>query len=261
MAVGNNAEMPFLDHLEELRWRLVWSLVALAIGLGIGFWLVMSFNVIGMLESPILPYLAGKKLIVTHPADAFRITINASLAIGIVLALPVILYQLWAFLAPALYSHEKKVVLPVLFAGAALFLMGAALCFELILPITLKFLLGLQVEGLEPMITGGDYFDFAISMCLATGAVFELPIVVLLLTALRIVTPALLKRFRRHALVLSLVVAAFITPGQDPLSLLSLAVPLYLLYEMSISASSLIYRRRMRREAAASAPGGAGATA
>jgi sec-independent protein translocase protein TatC len=261
MAVGNNAEMPFLDHLEELRWRLVWSLVALAIGLGIGFWVVTQFQVLLLLERPITPFLNGEHLKFTNPADPFHITINASLAIGIVLALPVILYQVWAFLAPALYSHEKKVVLPVLFAGAILFLAGAALCFTLILPVTLQFLLGLQAAGLDPMITASEYFGFAISMCLATGAVFELPVVVLLLTALRVVTPSLLKKFRRHAMVLSLVVAAFITPGQDPFSLLSLAVPLYFLYEMSIGASSLVFRRRMRREAADSAPGGAGATA
>lgn len=262
MAVGHNVEMPFLDHLEELRWRLVWSLIALAIGVAVGFWVVTQFDVLLLLEQPIVRFLpAGKHLVYTHPADPFHITITASFAIGVVLALPVILYQLWAFLAPALYSHEKRVVLPVLFAGALLFMIGALLCFKFILPVTLQFLTGIQATGLDPMITANDYFGFAISMCLATGAVFELPIVILLLTALRIVTPKLLKKFRRHAVVLTLVVAAFITPGQDPLSLMSLAVPLYFLYELSIGASSLVFRRRMRREAEAAQPDEAGATA
>src|SRR6185503_18078011 len=114
---GNNAEMPFLDHLEELRWRLVWALGALAVGVGVAFWAVNAFDILVVLERPILPYLQGRSLIVTHPADTFRITISASLALGVIFALPVILYQVWAFLSPALYSHEKKVAIPVLIAA------------------------------------------------------------------------------------------------------------------------------------------------
>lgn len=250
MVPGHSGEMPFLDHLEELRWRIIWSLVALAIGFAIGWWILASTDIFALLERPIAPYLHGKKLVYTHPADTFRVLMSGALAVGTVLALPVIAYQVWAFLSPALYRHEKKVVIPVLLAGTVLFLCGVALCFYVILPLTLRVLLGIQSDYIEPMITVQEYFDFAITFCLGMGAVFELPIVIVALTALGVVTPAFLNRFRRHAVVLCLVGAAFITPGADPFSLFALAVPLYLLYEVSVAASAFIYRRRQRRQAA-----------
>ena len=109
------AEMPFLDHLEELRWRLVYSLAALAVGLVVAFALVSKVDVIGFLSQPVKPYLKpGQTLVYTHPGDVFGIVLNASLVLGLLIASPVIIYQVWAFLSPALYSHEKKVVIPVL---------------------------------------------------------------------------------------------------------------------------------------------------
>jgi sec-independent protein translocase protein TatC len=254
MANSSGAEMPFLDHLEELRWRLIWSLAALAIGIVIGFALMWNdrTSIIGLLEQPILPYLAGRKLVYTHPGDPFSILLKAAFAIGFVLALPVILYQLWAFLSPALYRHEKRVIIPVLIGAAVLFAAGVALAFFVVLPVTLRFLLGLHVQSLEPMITAGDYFGFVIGMSLAFGAVFEMPIAILALTALGIVTPQMLRRFRRHAIVLCAVGSAFITPGGDPLSLMALFFPLYFLFELSIWLSALLFRRREeRREAEA----------
>jgi sec-independent protein translocase protein TatC len=250
MASRESGEMPFLDHLEELRWRLLWSLGALAIGFGLGWWLLTSTDIFRLLEEPIAPFLHGKKLVYTHPADTFRILMSGALAVGTVLALPVIAYQVWAFLSPALHKHEKRVVIPVLIAGTGLFACGVVLCFKVILPLTLGMLLGIQSAYIEPMITVSEYFDFAITFCLGMGAVFELPIVIVALTALGVVTPAFLNKFRRHAVVLCLVAAAFITPGADPFSLFALAVPLYLLYEVSVAASYVIYRRRMRRMAA-----------
>ena len=260
MAVADNKEMPFLDHLEELRWRLLWSLGALAIGFFIGFWVVTQYDLFTLLQQPIQPYLNGRRLIYTHPADPFRISLSVALALGGILALPVIFYQLWAFLSPALYSHEKRVVIPVLIGGAFLFLCGVALSFLVILPLTLRFLTGLQSTGLDPMISVREYFDFAIGMSLALGAVFETPIVILALTAFGIVTPAMLNRFRRHAVVVCLVGSAFITPGADPFSLLALAAPLYLLYEVSVILSAVVYRRKQRARAAEAASE-AGATA
>jgi sec-independent protein translocase protein TatC len=245
----DNAEMPFLDHLEELRWRIIWSLLALIIGIGVSWWILASTDIFAILERPIEPYLNGKKLIFTHPTDMFRTLFAGALAMGTVLALPVIGYQVWAFLSPALYRHEKKVVIPVLFFGTLLFLGGMALSYYLILPLTLRMLLSIQSEYVEPMITLGDYFDFAITMSLAMGLVFELPIVVVALTALGVVSPPFLTRFRRYAAVLSLVGSAFITPGQDPFSLIALALPLYGLYELSIWASWIIWRRQQKRAA------------
>jgi sec-independent protein translocase protein TatC len=241
--------MPFLDHLEELRWRLMWIFGAVVVGVLIAFVLVMKYDVISVLSRPILPYLGGRKLVYTHPGDPFSIAMTASFAVGTIFALPVILYQLWAFLAPALYEHEKKIAVPIVVGAAALFLAGVSLSFFVVLPFTLKFLMRFQAASLEPMITASEYFSFAISMSLAFGAVFELPIAILGLTALGIVTPKMLVTFRRHALVLSVVVAAFITPGADIVSLVALSVPLYFLYELSVLLSTMVVRRRTRKAA------------
>ncbi len=247
MAANKQAEMPFLDHLEELRWRILWSLIAFVAGFALAFVLATKYNFFLLLEKPIAPYLEGKQLIVTHPADPFRLTLSVSIWLGLVLALPVILYQLWAFLAPALHSHEKRVVIPVFFFGTILFLCGIALSYYVILPITLRFLFSIQAASLDMFISAREYFGFAIAMSLAMGAVFELPIVIIGLTAVGVVTPRFLQKFRRYAVVLCLVASAIITPGADPLSLLALALPLYGLYEVSVVASAVVHRRRTRR--------------
>jgi sec-independent protein translocase protein TatC len=178
---------------------------------------------------------------------------NLSLILGTIVASPVILWQLWGFLSPALYRHEKKVVIPVLIAAALLFFAGTMLSWFVILPLTLKVFFAIQASSLQPMITFRDYFGFAISMSVALGAAFELPIAVLGLSALGIVTPQMLHRFRRYAVVGVIVASAFITPGQDPFSLLVMSGPLYLLYELSVVASSLMDRGRRKREAKARA--------
>lgn len=258
---GEAKEMPFLDHLEELRWRLLWMLAALVVGILIAFFLVVQYDFISILSRPMLPFLQGRKLVYTHPGDPFSIAMTASFAIGTIIALPVILYQLWAFLSPALHAHEKKVAIPVVLGAAVLFLAGVSLSHFIVLPFTLRFLSGFQAGSLEPMITASEYFSFAISMSLAFGAVFELPIAILALTALGIVTPRMLTAFRRHATILCVVASAFITPGADVVSLVALAVPLYMLYELSIVLSTLVHRRRERREAERLAESASGAPA
>ncbi|MEP6765256.1 MAG: twin-arginine translocase subunit TatC, partial [Gemmatimonadaceae bacterium] len=156
----------------------------------------------------------------------------------------------WGFLSPAMYKHEKKVVIPVLVGAALLFLAGMALAFFFVLPTTLNFLLtAFKSDAVKNMQTAHAYFDFMFSMCIAFGLVFELPIVILLLTALGLLNPKLLTKFRRHAFVGCVVAAAFITPGQDPTSLFALTVPLYLLYEVSIILSVGVYKRREKRAA------------
>ncbi len=244
------AEMPFLDHLEELRWRIIWSLVALVVGVGIAFFLLLKFDVLALLERPILPYLAGRKLVFTHPGDPFTIVLNAAIVIGVAFALPVILHQLWSFIAPALYKHEKRVAVGVFFFAVLLFLGGASLGWFGVLPLALPWLMGFGGSALEPMITAGEYFGFATSLALAFGLAFELPILILALAALGIVTPQLLNQYRRHAIVAVVIVGAFLTPGDLIWTTIAMAVPLYLLYEISVVLSYVIYRRRLRRAAA-----------
>jgi sec-independent protein translocase protein TatC len=250
MARQQPDQMPFLDHLEELRFRLFWIIGALLIGVMVSFWLVLKFNLILLLERPILPYLGGQRLVVTNPGDGFGVLISTSLIFGVILALPVVLYHLWAFLSPGLYSHEKKLVIPVLIGATLLFMAGVSLSFFVVLPLTLSFLMGVTADAFQPMITAAGYFNFAITMSLAFGAVFELPILIVALTALGIVTPAMLIKFRRFAFVGCLLTSAFITPGSDILSLCAMAVPLYLLYELSVVLSAFVHRRQLRRRAA-----------
>jgi sec-independent protein translocase protein TatC len=256
MGPGSPGEMPFLDHLEELRQRLMWALGALVIGVGVSFYFLFTNDdfILNFLAGPVLPYLPNGKLTVFHPAAAFKIIMNLSLILGTIMASPVIVWHLWGFLSPALYKHEKKVVIPVLIMAVILFLAGCALSWFIILPLTLKVLTGIQAESLQPMIGFSEYFGFAVGMSVALGVAFELPTVILLLSMLGIVTPAMLHRFRRFAVVGAIVLGAFITPGGDPVTLLLMAGPLYALYELSVILSSIVFRWKRRKEASEAEP-------
>ena len=246
--MGSSAEMPFLDHLEELRWRIIWSLAALVVGVVVAFFIVLKFRVMLWLQGPMLPYLHGRRLVYTHPGDGFSILLQTAIIVGVVLALPVILYQVWAFLSPALYQKEKRIAVPVIVGAVLLFIAGAALAWYFVLPMTLKFLSALGDEAFDQMITASDYFGFVTSMVLAMGAVFELPIAILILSAIGLVTPKFLSKYRRHALLASYLAAAIITPGDLFVTSVALMVPLYLLYELSIGLSYLVSRRRLLAE-------------
>lgn len=258
MAKQPTGEMPFLDHLEELRWRIVWSLGALVLGLGIGFTVVVKGNLIRVLQQPIAPFLPGK-LVFTNPADPFSISLSVAIMLGIVIASPVIIYQVWAFLSPALYRHEKRVVIPVIIGAVLLFVAGVALAWFWVLPMMLGFLMTFQTESLQPMITASGYFGFVTTLALTFGAAFELPVLILALAALGLVTPRFLARFRPYAFVLSFALSAFVTPGDIFLATLALTAPLYLLYELSVLLTLLIFRKRHRKEerVAAEPAGGA----
>lgn len=242
------AEMPFLDHLEELRMRLFWALGALVLCMLAAFAIVWQYDVIGLLAKPILPFLPSGKLVYTHPMDPMAIVLKVSFGLGLVAASPVIIYHVWAFLSPALHAHEKKVVVPVLMGATLLFAAGVYLCVQFVLPAMFGVLLSFQSNSLEQMISAADYFGFAVTLCLAFGGSFQLPIVILALSALGLVNPRLLAKFRRHALVGSFLLGAIITPGDLIIVTLMLGVPLYGLYEVSIVLSWFVERSRKRRE-------------
>jgi sec-independent protein translocase protein TatC len=255
--MASSGEMPFLDHLEELRWRIIWSLGALVVGVAVAFALVYRFDLLTWMQGPILPFLHGHKLVYTHPGDGFSILLQTSILVGIVLALPVIVWQVYAFLSPALHRHEKRIAIPVILGAVVLFVAGAALAWYFVLPMTLKFLFNLGDKAFDQMITVSEYFGFVTSMVLAMGAVFELPIAVLLLSVFGLVTPQFLAKFRRHALLGSYVAAAIITPGDLFITSIALMVPLYLLYEVSIGLSFLVVRKKERQARADEAAAGA----
>ncbi len=241
--------MPFLDHLEELRHRLFWIAGAILVGV-IASFVVLSqkrLDLVGLLATPIKPYLREGSLVYTHPGTSFKIILNASLITGLLLATPVIGYQMWGFFSPALHRHEKRVIIPTLFGMVILFLVGVAMCFFIVLPFTLRFFHGFESEALTPMIEATQYFGFAFSMMLAFGVAFELPIAILLLSVLGIVTPQTLTKYRRHAIVLCVVASAFITPDASPTTLFALAGPLYLLFELGLALSWMVTRKKRKR--------------
>lgn len=252
--------MPFLDHLEELRWRIVKSLAAVAITFSAAFWLAWTHAdaILKVLVEPIRALLPDGHLVYTHPMGLFTIIMQMSGVMALVLASPVVGYQVWAFLSPALTKRERNVIVPVLGFGVLLFLAGVLLAVKVFVPITTTLLTTVKTDTVVPLITAGDYFGFIFFICLAFGAVFELPILVLVLTALGIITPSTLTKLRRHAIVISLIVCEIVTPGDLIISTLILWVPVYGLYELSIVVSWFVHRARRKREAA-SEPGGAGA--
>src|ERR671921_2363443 len=223
---GNAGEMPFLDHLEELRSRILRSLAAVVVGCGLGLWLVQQFQLVTLLKEPIAPYLTDGKLVVTSPTEPVMIVLKLGLLVGLVLASPVILWQTWAFLAAALYAREKRALVPSLFVGLVLFLTGAALAYEFVVPQALRVLFSFQSEAIAPFITYDAYFGFILQITLALGLSFELPLVIIILTWLGVIGPSDLNRFRRFAVVAAFFAGAGLSPGTDLLSMVMMTIPL-----------------------------------
>jgi sec-independent protein translocase protein TatC len=251
---GDLGEMPFLDHLEELRKRVIWSLIALVALSIVGFFLVTEFGVLEILERPFSQVLPGEGLRYTSPTTPVVITFKLAFVVGFILALPVIAYQVWAFFSPALYEHEKKYIVPAITVGFVLFLAGIAMAYFLVLPLGLRFLIGFQAETLTPIITVDEYLRFATRLILAFGIIFEMPVVLVLLSFMGIVSPAGLRKYQRHALVILAVTSALLTPA-DVGTMFMLLVPMVLLYELSIWLVRLVGGGRGRQRAEEPAPG------
>jgi sec-independent protein translocase protein TatC len=241
--------MPFLDHLEELRSRILRSLAAVVVGCAFGLWVVQRFQLVSLLKAPIAPYLTDGKLVVTSPTEPVMIVLKLGLLVGLVLASPIILWQTWAFLAPALYEREKRALVPSLFIGLILFLTGVVLAYLFVVPQALRVLFSFQTEAIAPFITYDAYFGFVLQITLALGISFELPLVIFILSWLGVVGPAELNHFRRYAVVLAFIAGAVLSPGADVLSMVMMTLPLILLYEVGFAGSVILHRRRRRREA------------
>ncbi len=240
------AEMPFLEHLEELRWRLLWSLLAITVGSVIGYFVVTKLHVLEWLINPVRPYLPDGKLGVLSPLDPFFITLQLTLTVGLLLALPIVTAQVWAFIAPALHKRERRAMVPALYLGLLLFAAGVTLAYYVVLPMTLKFGQGFLTESLEPNLIAAPYLALVVKILLAFGAVFELPVVVLVLASLGLVTATFLAQKRRFAIAGSAVAAALLTPGDAITVTVFMMGPLILLYELSIGLARLVERRRAR---------------
>ncbi|HEU4680504.1 MAG TPA: twin-arginine translocase subunit TatC [Gemmatimonadales bacterium] len=252
---GTSGEMPFLDHLEELRSRILRSLAAVVVGSALGLWLVQHFQLVSLLKRPIAPYLLDGKLVVLSPTEPVMIVLKLGLVVGLVLASPIILWQTWAFLAPALYAREKRALVPSLFIGLVLFLTGVALAYVFVVPQALRVLFSFQTEAIAPFITYDAYFGFVLQVTLALGLSFELPLIIIILAWLGVIGPRELHRFRRFAVVLAFIAGAVLSPGADLLSMVMMTLPLIVLYEVGFAGAAIIERRR-RRAARESLAGG-----
>jgi sec-independent protein translocase protein TatC len=244
---SNGTEMTFLDHLEELRWRILWSLGAILIGTVIGFILTQNVGIIDFLITPVSQHLEDEKLAYLSPTEPFFVTFKMAFFIGVIMALPIIFYHFWAFVAPALLKKENRIFFPAILSSVILFSIGVVMAFGIVLPLGLKFLLSFQTSSLRPMITIGEYLSFATRISLAFGVVFELPLVVSILSYLGILTPAFMRQKRRHAYVVIAILSAILTPA-DVASMIMMAIPLILLFEFSIYLSVVITARRRKRE-------------
>ena len=223
---ATGGEMPFTVHLGELRGRLIRSLVAMAAA----FCLCYAFaeRLLYFLWLP-----AGRPLVFIAPTEAFFAHLKVAFLASLVLVWPYLCYQAWAFVVPGLYEKERRYTVPFVVSATFMFLLGGAFVYTLILPYGMAFLLGYGSASLVPMISVGAYISFAVRLLIAFGAIFELPVVMVLLGKLGLVTPQMLSRNRRYVIVLSFLVAAILTPP-DVFTQVLMAVPLLILYEVSI---------------------------
>ena len=242
-----DSPMPLTSHLTELRGRLL----ACVIAIGVGFLLCYAFSqhIIAALQTP--PNLIGEPLSVPlqiiAPAEAFLTYLKVSFLCGLFVALPVILYQLWCFVAPGLLEHERKYTVPFIIGSTSLFYIGGVL-FYFILPLITRFLLSFADQDIEAQLSVGFYVSFCIRLMIAFGVVFQLPIVIIFLTQLNLVSSrGLIKNFR-YAVVLTFIAGAILTPP-DVVSQTFMALPTLMLYGISILIAKRIEKRRAEAEA------------
>lgn len=236
---------PILEHLDELRSRLVKSVLALFAGMVVAIALFQE-ELTTILTGPFLEL--NQSLVFTGLPEGFMFQLKIALLGGCVLASPVIIYQIMRFILPALYSHEKKVFYLMSFFGVLLFVGGVCFGYFLVLQPVMSTLLRLAGNDLTPMITASSYMSFVLGFLLPFGIVFEIPMVIYFLTNVGVITPDQLTKVRKYVLLIVLIVAALLTPP-DVVSQLCLAAPMLLLYEAGILISKVVYKRKCKKEA------------
>jgi len=230
-------EQPFVSHLIELRDRLVRAALAVGIAFGLLCLWPGPSALFDLLAAPLVAHLpAGSSMIATNVLSPFLVPLKVTLLAGFFLALPFVLYQVWAFVAPGLYSHEKRLVLPLVISSSILFFTGVAFCYFFVFGQVFKFIQSFTAKSIMAAPDVEAYLGFVMSMFIAFGAAFEVPIVVVLLARMGLVSVEKLKEFRGYFIVLAFIIAAVITPP-DVVSQLALAIPMCILYELGIWAA------------------------
>jgi sec-independent protein translocase protein TatC len=254
-------QMPFWSHLEELRKRLVRSLV----WIGVGFVACFNFSedLLRLLLWPMntkltlvssSPFFSAvennlpQKLHYTGLAEPFWAHLKIGLIAGIMVAFPMIMHQVWKFIAPGLLPKERRYVGFFVFFSSFFFSLGVLFCYVLLLPFAIPFLLQYKTEDLVAIIKIGEYIDFVLKFLLASGLVFELPLIIVLLSRMGIVSPDSLGRYRKFAFLGSFIIGAILTPTQDMFNMTLMSIPIYLLYEVGILASRIFGRKKKTPE-------------
>ena len=237
----DQSEMGFLDHLEELRWRLVRCLLAMVIGSAVSFGYID--HILNVLLYPARSTSNPINLQVLSVQGMFLIKWFISFISGFILALPYLIYQFWRFVAPGLKVNEKQYAFPVVFFAFSSFITGILFGYFILVPFSLEFFSGIGASHVDNNFSIQYYFSFLTWLLLGAGIIFQLPVVSLVLSAIGILTPPFMRHYRRHSVVVILILSSFITPP-DPVSMVIMSFPLILLYEMSIGVSWLVNRKR-----------------
>ena len=249
-------EMPtmgFLEHLEELRRRIIYSLIAVAVG----FFACWSYaeRIYEVMQRPIILALQKngitEKLVYLNPTEPFNLYLKVGLMAGLFVASPFVLYQVWLFISPGLYRNEKRYILPFMFSTVGLFLAGGYFGYKLVLPQALVFLIGYGKE-FQPMITLGEYSGLFLTIIIGLGAIFEMPILVFFLALMGIVTAGWMWRNLRYSILVIFVIAAILTPTTDILNMCIFAAPMVALYIVSIGVAWIVQPRQRKKRASTS---------
>jgi sec-independent protein translocase protein TatC len=244
--------MSFLQHLEELRRRILWSLVGIAAGFGICW--RFADKIYGYMQTPIMDALhrngLDQKLVYLNPTEPFNMYLKIGLIAGLFVASPWVLYQVWCFISPGLYRHEKKYVLPFMFSTVGLFLAGGLFGYKMVYPGALNFLIQYGKQ-FQPMITIGEYTDLFLTIIVGLGVIFELPIVVFFLSLMGIISAGWMWKNLRYSILVIFVIAAIVTPTTDIMNMCIFAAPMVALYLVSILIAWLANPKRRKARAQA----------
>ena len=236
--------LTLVEHLDELRTRIIVCLAVLAVAVGLCFW--QNHLLLEVVNGP-LP--AGKEPITLSPAEPFLTTFKLSMYAGIILALPIVLYQIYAFVLPAFSPRERQIAVPAMLGVPFLFIGGVVFGYFMVLPPAIRFLQNFNTDSFDVLIQAQPYYKFVIMLLAAMGLLFQIPVGILALTRVGIVTTRQLRKNRRYA-ILAIAVIAMLLPGQDPVTMTMMMVPMYVLFEGSILLSWLMDRRAARSAAA-----------
>lgn len=234
-------EMSFLDHLDELRSVIIQSVAVVFVLLVVSWFFSASILEILLLDLP------AESLYFNSPMEAFMARLKVSLVVALMVAFPFILFKIWSFVSPGLFASERKKIYPFVIVSSVLFYVGVCFCYFVLIPVVMRLFLGFATEHLKPLLSVSAYFAFVARMCFTFGLVFQLPIVIMILSSIGLVTPAYLLKQWRYATLIIFVVAAILTPP-DAISQLLMAVPVLFLYIGSVLIAYVTVRKKKRGE-------------